>query len=109
MNKKQKYTRKKQATNEVASTRNKQETATNGVASTIISGIAQGFTFGLGSSLAHTGIDKIFNKPEVDIEKDVNINQSNCDHFIKAYTECISNEQINCNELIELYKICNTT
>ena len=78
---------------------------TNNSPNSMVGNIAQGFSFGLGSSLAHRVTNSFFEK-EKDKEKNKDINKLNCEELKKDLKICELNAGFNCGRVEELYLAC---
>ena len=74
----------------------------NNNGNSFISSIGQGFSFGLGSSIAY----KITNKITDGIFEDKNKEKHNCEELKKDWKICETNAGINCGRIEELYLAC---
>jgi hypothetical protein len=92
---------------------NKPISSKSDILSNMGSTVAQGFSFGIGSSIAHNGINKLFNK-DSDDDKTVNVieeNTNHCKNLLDLYIKCYNNNSTidddKCNDIFELYDNCN--
>jgi len=74
--------------------------------------IKEGFAFGIGSSVAHNAITRLFNSPSDTIKNTQDtmcISKTHCDIKLRDYEECIRQYRDNCKELITEYEKCIRT
>ena len=71
--------------------------------------IKEGFAFGIGSSIAHNTISRLFNTSS-DTNKNTQdtmcISKTHCNIKLQEYDQCLSQNQNNCKELISEYEKC---
>ncbi len=78
----------------------------------ILSTIKEGFAFGVGSSLAHNTVSRLFNSSSSTVTDTKNtqdtlcISKTHCDIKLRDYEECVRQSRDNCNELITDYEKC---
>ena len=73
--------------------------------------IMEGFSFGIGSSIAHKTIDNIFksdNEDKVKVTENINNeNNDKCKSLNQDYIKCINNKNHDCENLLNAYIECN--
>jgi hypothetical protein len=80
--------------------------------SSILSTIKEGFAFGVGSSVAHNTVSRLFNSSSINTTDNKNtqdtlcISKTHCDIKLKDYEECVRQYRDNCKELISEYEKC---
>jgi hypothetical protein len=71
--------------------------------------IKEGFAFGIGSSVAHNAITRLFNSPSDTIKNTQDtmcISKTHCNIKLQEYEQCLAQNQNNCKELISEYEKC---
>jgi hypothetical protein len=68
----------------------------------ILSTIKEGFAFGVGSSVAHNTVSRLFNSSS----STTDTKNTQCDIKLKDYEECVRQYRDNCNDLITEYEKC---
>lgn len=87
-------------------TQNKQPT------NSILSTIKEGFAFGVGSSIAHNTVSRLFNSSSTTTTDTKNtqdtlcISKTDCDIKLRDYEECVRQYRENCKDLITEYEKC---
>lgn len=80
--------------------------------SSILSTIKEGFAFGVGSSVAHNTVSRLFNSSSSTVTDTKNtqdtlcISKTHCDIKLKDYEECVRQYRDNCKDLIMEYDKC---
>jgi len=78
--------------------------------SSMLSTIKEGFAFGVGSSVAHNTVSRLFNSSSSTETKNTQdtmcISKTHCDIKLRDYEECIRQYRDNCKELITEYEKC---
>jgi len=77
----------------------------------ILSTIKEGFAFGVGSSVAHNTVSRLFNSSSSttdtkNTQDTMCISKTQCDIKLKDYEECVRQYRDNCNDLITEYEKC---
>jgi hypothetical protein len=86
-------------------------TASAGLSSGFFSNVFQGFSFGLGSSVAHHTVSGIMNnKPNPDVhvitKTDTQHPSNHCLDLLNNYFQCDKTDRVQCDQLFEQYHQC---
>ncbi len=81
--------------------------------SSMLSTIKEGFAFGVGSSVAHNTVSRLFSSSSPTTTTDTKntqdtlcISKTHCDIKLKDYEECVRQYRDNCKDLIMEYEKC---